>query len=142
MVLALGGLALLAVALVMGVALGTVSIAPAEPGDPREPCLRYRRWADVGPGGRDDRVGPAPAARPDRDGRRGRACRCRGDVPVLLRNPLADPYVLGTASGAALGAAIAVLIPVRLVVLEFGLLHGLAFLGALLAVYAVYGLSR
>ena len=26
----------------------------------------------------------------------------------LLRNPLADPYVLGTASGAALGAAIAV----------------------------------
>ena len=34
------------------------------------------------------------------------------------------------------------LIPVRLVVLEFGLLHGLAFLGALLAVYAVYRLSR
>ena len=34
----------------------------------------------------------------------------------LLRNPLADPYVLGTASGAALGAAIAVLIPVRAVV--------------------------
>ena len=29
----------------------------------------------------------------------------------LLRNPLADPYVLGTASGAALGAAIAVLHP-------------------------------
>ena len=34
----------------------------------------------------------------------------------LLRNPLADPYVLGTASGAALGAAIAVLIPVRVAV--------------------------
>ncbi len=60
----------------------------------------------------------------------------------LLRNPLADPYVLGTASGAALGAAIAVLIPVRIVVLQFGLLHGLAFLGALIAVYAVYKLSR
>jgi iron complex transport system permease protein len=60
----------------------------------------------------------------------------------LLRNPLADPYVLGTASGAALGAAIAVLIPVRVVVLEFGLLHGLAFAGALGAVYAVYRLSR
>ncbi len=29
----------------------------------------------------------------------------------LVRNPLADPYVLGTASGAALGAAIAVLHP-------------------------------
>jgi iron complex transport system permease protein len=60
----------------------------------------------------------------------------------LLRNPLADPYVLGTASGAALGAAIAVLIPVRIMILEFGLLHGFAFVGALLAVFAVYRLSR
>ena len=60
----------------------------------------------------------------------------------LLRNPLADPYVLGTASGAALGAAIAVLIPVRIVVLQFGLLHGLAFAGALLAVYTVHRLSQ
>ena len=60
----------------------------------------------------------------------------------LLRNPLADPYVLGTASGAALGAAIAVLIPVRIVIFEFGLLHGLAFVGALTAVWVVYRLSR
>jgi iron complex transport system permease protein len=60
----------------------------------------------------------------------------------VLRNPLADPYVLGTASGAALGAAIAVIIPVRAVVLEFGLLHGLAFAGALAAVWLVYRLSR
>jgi iron complex transport system permease protein len=60
----------------------------------------------------------------------------------LLRNPLADPYVLGTASGAALGAAIAVLIPVRVVIFEFGLLHGLAFVGALSAVVVVYRVSR
>jgi iron complex transport system permease protein len=60
----------------------------------------------------------------------------------LLRNPLADPYVLGTASGAALGAAIAVLIPVRFVILEFGLLQGLAFVGALGSIYTVYKLSR
>ena len=60
----------------------------------------------------------------------------------LLRNPLADPYVLGTASGAALGAAIAVVIPVRVLVLEFGLLHALAFAGALAAVWVVYRLSR
>jgi iron complex transport system permease protein len=60
----------------------------------------------------------------------------------LFRNPLADPYVLGTASGAALGAALAVLIPVRALVLEFGLLHGLAFLGALGAVTLVYQLAR
>ena len=35
----------------------------------------------------------------------------------LLRNPLADPYVLGTASGAALGAAIALIIPVQIALL-------------------------
>ena len=29
----------------------------------------------------------------------------------VVRNPLADPYILGTASGAALGAAIGVLVP-------------------------------
>ena len=50
--------------------------------------------------------------------------------------------MLGTASGAALGAAIAVLIPVRIVILEFGLLQGLAFVGALAAITVVYRLSR
>lgn len=60
----------------------------------------------------------------------------------LLRNPLADPYVLGTASGAALGAAIAVLVPVRTLLFEFGLVNLLAFAGALLAVWVVLGLSR
>ncbi len=60
----------------------------------------------------------------------------------LLRNPLADPYVLGTASGAALGAAIAVLIPFRLLFFEFGLVHLLAFVGAIGAVWVVIALSR
>jgi iron complex transport system permease protein len=60
----------------------------------------------------------------------------------LLRNPLADPYVLGSASGAALGAAIAVLLPIRVAFLQFGLLQGLAFTGALLATLVVYRLSR
>ena len=60
----------------------------------------------------------------------------------LLRNPLADPYVLGTASGAALGAAIAVLIPVRILILELGLLNLFAFAGALAAVFVVYRIGR
>ena len=59
----------------------------------------------------------------------------------LLRNPLADPYVLGTASGAALGAAVAVLLPIQVAVLQFGLLHGLAFAGALLSAYVVFRLG-
>jgi iron complex transport system permease protein len=60
----------------------------------------------------------------------------------LLRNPLAYPYVLGTASGAALGAAIAVLLPFRELIFDLGLLHLLAFVGALTAVFVVYRLSR
>jgi iron complex transport system permease protein len=60
----------------------------------------------------------------------------------LLRNPLADPYVLGTASGAALGAAIAVLLPVRVALLDLGLLNVLAFGGGLAAVAVVYRLGR
>jgi iron complex transport system permease protein len=60
----------------------------------------------------------------------------------ILRNPLADPYVLGTASGAALGAAIAVLIPVRILFLEIGLLNVLAFVGALVTVGVVYRVGR
>jgi len=59
----------------------------------------------------------------------------------LLRNPLADPYVLGTASGAALGAAIAVLVPIQFAVLGLGLVNVLAFAGALVAVALVYRLS-
>ncbi len=60
----------------------------------------------------------------------------------LLRNPLADPYVLGTASGAALGAAIALLLPIQVALLGFGLLHLFAFIGALAAVAVVYRVSR
>jgi iron complex transport system permease protein len=59
----------------------------------------------------------------------------------LLRNPLADPYVLGTASGAALGAAIALLVPIQVAVLGLGLLHLLAFCGAMIAVWLVYRLA-
>jgi iron complex transport system permease protein len=59
----------------------------------------------------------------------------------LLRNPLADPYVLGTASGAAVGAAIAVLLPIQLVLVEFGLLHTLAFIGALGSAWLVFRLG-
>jgi iron complex transport system permease protein len=59
----------------------------------------------------------------------------------LLRNPLADPYVLGTASGAAVGAAIAVLLPIQLMLIEFGLLHGLAFVGALGSAWLVFRLG-
>lgn len=57
---------------------------------------------------------------------------------ALLRNPLADPYVLGVSSGAALGVILA-LVAVPLVPLLTPLA---AFLGATATIAAVYFLSR
>ncbi len=60
----------------------------------------------------------------------------------ILRNPLADPYVLGTASGAALGASLAVLVPLQVGLLGLGFGQLLAFGGAIVAVTLVWRLSR
>lgn len=61
----------------------------------------------------------------------------------LLRNPLADPLLLGTSSGAALGATIAFLLPAAFTAYWFGigLIALLAFVGALAAVALVYLLA-
>ena len=57
-------------------------------------------------------------------------------LQVLLRNPLADPYVLGISGGAALGALGAMLCGATLVATNFA-----AFAGALVAMAAVFALS-
>jgi len=58
----------------------------------------------------------------------------------LFRNPLADPYLIGVAQGAALGAVAGFLLPWS--VAGFGLIPVLAFLGALVAVAIVYSIAR
>lgn len=58
-------------------------------------------------------------------------------LQVLLRNPLADPYVLGTSGGAAVGALLAMLSG-----LSVGGMNGSAFVGALLATILVFGVAR
>ena len=106
-VLAVGGLVALLVVLVAGVAIGTVFVPPTDtvailahrlfgldlgiPWTPAEETIvfelrlpRVLTAMSVGVG-----LSVAGAA-----------------FQGVLRNPLADPYVLGTASGAALGAAI------------------------------------
>jgi iron complex transport system permease protein len=134
---------LLAVALILGVGLGTVSVAPADTigilarrvlGVPVAVTWPASTEAIV----MDLRLPRVLSAMVVGLGLAVAGATFQG----LLRNPLADPYVLGTASGAALGAAIGVLLPVRIVIFEFGLLHGLAFAGALIAVWVVYRLSR
>ncbi|KAA1174364.1 iron ABC transporter permease [Marinobacter salinexigens] len=58
-------------------------------------------------------------------------------MQVLLRNPLADPYVLGLSGGAAVGALLAMLAG-----LGTALISGSAFAGALLATLLVFGLAH
>jgi len=61
----------------------------------------------------------------------------------MLRNPLADPFLIGTSSGAALGAAIAFVLPFDTVNGSFfSLTPLLAFVGAMLTVLTVYVIAR
>jgi iron complex transport system permease protein len=58
---------------------------------------------------------------------------------ALLRNPLADPYILGVSSGAAVGAIVAILM--GLSTLSIGLPLA-SFIGALLTIAIVFHFSR
>jgi iron complex transport system permease protein len=62
-------------------------------------------------------------------------------LQALLRNPLADPYVLGVSSGAALGAAIGVLLGVGTTFLAETTLPACGFAGGLLALLVVYRMA-
>jgi iron complex transport system permease protein len=58
----------------------------------------------------------------------------------LLRNPLAEPYVLGVSSGSGLGAALAILLGMN--ALGVWTLPGMAFAGALGTILLVYALAE
>jgi iron complex transport system permease protein len=60
----------------------------------------------------------------------------------LLRNPMADPYIIGTSGGAALGATIALMVPIQIAFLGFTFVSVAAFAGALGAVLLVYNIAR
>jgi iron complex transport system permease protein len=60
----------------------------------------------------------------------------------LLRNPLADPYAIGTSGGASLGAVVAMLLTGSFRWLGFGLVPLAAFAGALAAMALIYRLAR
>lgn len=57
-------------------------------------------------------------------------------LQALLRNPLADPYIIGVSSGAALGATLAIVLGL------ISLISLAGFLGAVLAMFLVYSLAR
>lgn len=60
----------------------------------------------------------------------------------LLRNPLADPYIVGVSGGAAFGATLAITTGLTAGALGLAATPLLAFAGALAATTAVYGLAR
>ena len=60
----------------------------------------------------------------------------------LFRNPLADPYLIGVAQGAALGAVTGFLLPISWQGAGFSLVPLLAFIGAMLSTAIVYSLAR
>lgn len=57
-------------------------------------------------------------------------------MQVLLRNPLADPYILGLSGGAAVGALASIMLG-----LGGWWLSGTAFVGALISVAVVFGIA-
>jgi iron complex transport system permease protein len=78
----------------------------------------------------------------------GAGLACAGTVfQALLRNPLADPYIIGTAAGASFGAVSALLLPAVLPIavgawLGLGMIQLLAFAGALTTVAVVFAVAR
>ena len=61
----------------------------------------------------------------------------------LLRNPLADPFVIGSSGGAALGAAAgSLLLSLNISFLGFGIVPVLGFAGSFITVWIVFLLSR
>jgi iron complex transport system permease protein len=60
----------------------------------------------------------------------------------LFRNPLADPYLIGVASGAGLGAVLAMSVKFSYSFWGLMVVPAAAFIGALLTVFLVYTLAR
>ncbi len=60
----------------------------------------------------------------------------------LFRNPMADPYVIGISSGAALGAVFAMLSGFSLALGGFGAVPLFAFGGGIITIMVVYSMAR
>lgn len=60
----------------------------------------------------------------------------------IFRNPMADPYVLGISSGAALGASLSIVLGLNKIFLGFGMVGISAFVGAIITTIVVYNIAR
>ena len=64
-----------------------------------------------------------------------------GMFQAILKNPLADAYILGISSGAALGVVLSLFVPVNLGIYGLTPASIMAFTGALITLYIVYKIS-
>ena len=60
----------------------------------------------------------------------------------MFKNPMADPFVIGISSGAALGATLGIVSGLSINILGMSSITIFAFLGALLSVFLVYNIAR
>ena len=65
-----------------------------------------------------------------------------GSYQAVFKNPMADPFILGISSGAALGATIAIFFDLRSSFFSFSLTTLCAFVGAMFTTFLVYTLGR
>jgi iron complex transport system permease protein len=63
-------------------------------------------------------------------------------LQALLRNPLADPYVLGVSSGSALGVSLAILFGIGSTFMLLPILPLFGFAGGLMALLLIYRLAQ
>lgn len=59
----------------------------------------------------------------------------------LFQNPMADPYIMGISSGAALGASLAIVFKINIKLLNIPSISIFAFLGGIIAVFLVYNIG-
>ncbi|GAA0178836.1 iron ABC transporter permease [Clostridium sediminicola] len=60
----------------------------------------------------------------------------------IFKNPMADPYVLGVSTGAALGATIAIIFGFTISFFGLGIITFSAFSGAIVTIIVVYNIAR
>lgn len=60
----------------------------------------------------------------------------------ILKNPMADPFILGISSGAALGATIGIVTKINFSFLGINFISILAFIGALTVIFIVYNIAK
>jgi len=67
---------------------------------------------------------------------------CGASYQGIFKNPMADPFILGVSSGAALGATIGIMTKLDFYVLGLNAISILAFIGAVVSLFIVYNVSK